>query len=606
MNRYLWKITQHPYRSTALAAVLSLALLGGRAEADVTYVPSNSLTAAAVGDSIGRSMAGLAAGAARSRQAVGEINLALQEARGAYLTDVRRGVFDGEAATKFRQLLFRKDFMLASLDMMTKMQENTFGGQGAERLVLKMAGAQRNQIDGGVPAAARKPYDRWVDTLVRRAGGNSLVLLQDPSRLTRAFEEAQPEYVAFARVRDFAELHRADLHAKYFTSPQSLVQFALQFPTGVQRTLTDEEAAAAFAVVRERFGDDIIREVGSAYAQAGLTEWLTPMDATQLGVPASVNGPREIVLHMLAARGDEYAYTLNLVRRGVTDQHWTDAEARVEAMLAQYGVDKVRDVVTAIRQATQDLQTGEMQDGPYAGKRPSLALRQALLLDNDPVAARRAAEAAERQTAAQEEADAAAQRALRELESDARLRFRHYAAAYRLAAAIDEEFPRIKETDPRTGLILKLAGLWADAMQATGDDRIRLLRQHQQQLTSLRRSFMPMHHRRAMSNLLRPLDDMRFPPTIRVAPSLDVVALQNRLVEEGQMPPSNQIPFATSARRDELVKALEEAERQRARLEMMLAERPISDEAAAFARQRVDEAVAAAKEALEEFDGSIE
>jgi hypothetical protein len=72
------------------------------------------------------------------------------------------------------------------------------------------------------------------------------------------------------------------------------------------------------------------------------------------------------------------------------------------------------------------------------------------------------------------------------------------------------------------------------------------------------------------------------------------------------MPPSNQIPFATSARRDELVKALEEAERQRARLEMMLAERPISDEAAAFARQRVDEAVAAAKEALEEFDGSIE
>lgn len=125
----------------------------------------------------------------------------IQIAREAYFTAQATGQRLVEAGTEFAALLLEKDFFY--LSMYVPEGPNSDHAEGLIRV------AMGGHVDGGIPAAARREYDAWVQKIRRALGARSpdqLIFVLDQQRAIDAIIGAQEEYRTYKRARDRAEL----------------------------------------------------------------------------------------------------------------------------------------------------------------------------------------------------------------------------------------------------------------------------------------------------------------------------------------------------------------------------------------------------------------
>ncbi len=175
-----------------------------------------------IGNSIGKQLAGAINAAAELGEAKRILSADIRAARRTYWSSFRNGLPSKEAAARFGEQLWNKDYYSMSIDFPTGV------GNSPEKFIGK-------PVDGGILPGARYEYEEWIvamrESLGAREHGQGSrkpsLVVASPANFIKAMRACLPEYDRYRLVRDWAEYNAAGHGHEFFKSDKEFVVFLL-------------------------------------------------------------------------------------------------------------------------------------------------------------------------------------------------------------------------------------------------------------------------------------------------------------------------------------------------------------------------------------------
>lgn len=353
-------------------------------KAELYAVPRKSLTGAALGNNIGNGMGNALAGMQEARQAVAQFNIELKEARKDYFDRFPDKSGFPEAAQKFNQLLFEKDLMLMNLAIAKNTQKQLFGDSDQIDMVLKLTGADIDKWDGGVPQNARVAFGRFTSQVIEGLGKDPLLLFARPETLSKAFVNAQDEYLNYLDKRNFGEFRAAGRGKDYFPNSKAYVQYLLRHNTKLGLT-GDRGLLEVYGVFVNTFGEDFMLESSKKLLNTELSFIALPKDHEAFGLTYgnSRNGADKLV-QFLSRDCAANAFLLAHLSTSYDKSGLQIGKLSTDARIKEYGATRVASVVKMLQGLPINPDTDYIAEGEFEKLSYRAALRKALPLTDDP------------------------------------------------------------------------------------------------------------------------------------------------------------------------------------------------------------------------------